>query len=206
MSEAWLERWVEGRIGWHQPQGNDSLKRYWRPGKRRVLVPLCGKSYDLVWLEEQGNDVVGIELSVLAAEAFFEENGLQFRRSSGGTRFEAVDRRITIVCGDYFEFEDQGFDGHFDRGALAALPRSMRADYAAHTSERLTPDAFQLVITLEYDDTIASGPPFSIDSEEVLSYWPELERVAAYDDIDNGPPKFRDAGLTEMIEVVWRSL
>jgi len=205
MSEPWLERWAEGRIGWHQPQGNDSLKRYWRPGERRVLVPLCGKSYDLVWLEEQGNEVVGVELSDIAAQAFFDENALEFRRVAGGTRFEAVDRRITIVCRDYFSFHDDGFDGYFDRGALAALPRSMRGDYAAHSSERLAANAFQLIITLEYDETIASGPPFSIDGEEILSYWPGLERVAAYDDIANCPPKFRDAGLKEMTEVVWRS-
>ena len=34
-----------------------------------VLVPLCGKSLDLVWLAEQGHAVIGVEL----AEAFVKE-------------------------------------------------------------------------------------------------------------------------------------
>jgi hypothetical protein len=39
----------------------------------------------------------------------------------------------------------------------------------------------------------------------LLTYWPELKRVDAYDDLENGPPKFREAGLREMIEVVWKA-
>ena len=41
MAEAWLERWQEGRIGWHEDEGNASLKRHWRGSGRSVLVPLC---------------------------------------------------------------------------------------------------------------------------------------------------------------------
>ena len=51
---------------------------------------------------------------------------------------------------------------------------------------------------------MSTGPPFSVPAEEILGYWPKLQRVDAYDDIQNGPPKFREAGLDEMIEVVWR--
>ena len=68
----------------------------------------------------------------------------------------------------------------------------------------LAPDAYRLLITLEYDDEIAAGPPFSISREEILRYWPELREIDRYDDIANGPPKFRDAGLKEMFETVWR--
>ena len=52
MSEAWLERWVEGRIGWHQTQGNDNLK-----GKdgRDLLIGGVGKD-DLKG--GKGNDVL----------------------------------------------------------------------------------------------------------------------------------------------------
>ena len=44
MSEPWVERWQEGRIGWHEALGNKSLKKYWKARDKRVLVPLCGKS------------------------------------------------------------------------------------------------------------------------------------------------------------------
>jgi hypothetical protein len=65
--------------------------------------------------------------------------------------------------------------------------------------------AEQFVITLEYDQTMADGPPFCVPPAELLSYWPELIRLDAQDDIENAPPKFIDAGLSEMIEVIWRS-
>ncbi len=206
MTEPWLERWTEGRIGWHEPAGNASLKRYWEfTGGRRVLVPLCGKSVDLLWLESRGDAVVGVELSEIAVRDFFAENGLEVRVTDGGRRYRAVDRDIAIYCGDYFDFDDDGFDAHYDRGALVAMPAGERRRYAAHTNGRLTADAAQLVITLEYDQSVVDGPPYAVFGKEVLGYWPSLERVAAYDDIANGPPKFRDAGLDEMIEVVWRS-
>jgi hypothetical protein len=61
VTEDWLGRWAEGRTGWHEPAGNEGLKTYWpdvgKPGS--VLVPLCGKTPDLLWLAEIGHDVVG---------------------------------------------------------------------------------------------------------------------------------------------------
>ena len=204
MSEPWLERWQEGRIGWHEAEGNRSLKRHWSKRGLRVLVPFCGKSHDLAWLEAQGNDVVGVELSDIAARSFFEEHGLAFQETGNG-RFVCADRQITIVCGDYFEFADAPFDAHYDRGALAALPPDHRGRYAAHTNSLLSADAYQLIIVLEYDQSLVDGPPFAIYGDEIRSYWPGLERVDAYDDIDNCPPKFLGTGLSEMLEVVWRS-
>lgn len=205
MNEPWISRWQEGRIGWHEPAGNANLKRFWQWRGCRVLVPLCGKSVDLAWLEQHDNEVVGVELSAIAARAFFEENDIRYRVSRGGDRFVASGRRITVVCGDYFEFGENGFDAHYDRGALIALPAAIRPRYAAHTGSLLGADARQLVVTLEYDQSQVQGPPFSVPPAELLGYWPQLECVAARDDIDNAPPKFRDAGLARMFEVVWRT-
>jgi len=205
VTEPWLERWEEGRTGWHEGGGNASLRKHWSAGNKRVLVPLCGKTTDLLWLEEQGNRVVGVELSGIAARAFFDENGIDYvTRDAGLTVYEGTDRRITIYCGDFFEFDVAGFDACYDRGALIALPPDLRPAYAAHLDSLLTTGASRLLITIDYDDTIAIGPPFSVPPDEVLSYWPALRVVDRYDDIDNGPPKFRSAGLTAMYESVWR--
>ena len=62
MSDDWLERWKIGRTGWHEPAGNRNLRTHWTWSGRRVLVPLCGKTHDLLWIEAQGNEVVGVEL------------------------------------------------------------------------------------------------------------------------------------------------
>ncbi len=204
MKEAWLERWQIGRTGWHEPDGNASLKRYWGHTGRRVLVPLCGKTPDLLWLESKGNAVTGIELSELAVTAFFEENGIEYTREAN--RFDALDRKLTLFCGDYFEHDATGsYDALYDRGSLVALPADVRPRYADHTRRLLTDEADLFVITVEYDQSQAEGPPFSLSVDELRSYWPGLERRDRYDDLENCPPKFIEAGLTAFYEVVWQS-
>ena len=89
MNEPWLERWREGRTGWHEPEGNRNLKTHWAGTGKRVLVPLCGKTPDLLWLEARGNDVVGVELAEMAVRGFFEDNALDYRRSTGRCRDSA---------------------------------------------------------------------------------------------------------------------
>jgi thiopurine S-methyltransferase len=206
VNEPWLERWQEGRTGWHEVDGNAGLKKHWRGSGRTVLVPLCGKSVDLRWLAERGNRVVGVELSAIAVEAFFEEQGLTYTKSDGGpARYDADGIDITIYCGDFLALTTLKCDAHYDRGALAALPPNMRPAYAAHVSSLLSEGAEQLVVALNYDEEVAKGPPYNITDAEILSYWPGLVCVEARDDIENAPPKFLDAGLGEMVEKVWRS-
>lgn len=208
-SEDWLGRWREGRTGWHEPRGNAALRRHWPAlaAGSRVLVPLCGKAVDLLWLAGRGLDVTGVELSQLAVEAFFAENGLTAERVPGEElpAWRARDAAITLYCGDYFDFDAPPFDALYDRGALVALPPAERPRYAAHTARLLQPRAFRLVVTLEYDQRRAAGPPFAVAGSELETYWPDLERVESRDDLANAPPKFRDAGLERFDEVVWRS-
>ena len=206
MNEEWLERWHEGRIGWHEEDGNASLKQHWRASGCRVLVPMCGKTPDLVWLAEQDNEVVGVELSRVAVEAFFDEQGLGCDVEDGDIPvYRARELPIVIYCGDLFELHDLACSAHYDRGALVATAPDRRPAYARHVSRLLEPMPEQLIIVLEYDDTVAAGPPFSVPADEILGYWPDLVCIEAYDDIANGPPKFIEAGLQEMTELVWRS-
>jgi thiopurine S-methyltransferase len=206
MTESWLERWQEGRIGWHEPDGNGSLKKHWQATGRRVLVPLCGKAVDLTWLARLGNEVVGIELAEIAVEAFFSEQGIAFDvvRDTQPV-YTARELPITIYCGDLFEITGLECNAHYDRGALVAMPAHLRGQYASHVDSLLLPGAEHFVITVEYDQSVTAGPPFSIQKEELLSYWPSLRCADAYQDIDNGPPKFRQAGLKSMLESVWVS-
>jgi thiopurine S-methyltransferase len=85
------------------------------------------------------------------------------------------------------------------------MPAEWRPAYAAQVDALLETRARRLVVTLEYDQSIAEGPPYSVPSGELLSYWPGLSPLESRDDLVNGPPKFRDAGLDEMIETVWAS-
>ena len=52
---------------------------------------------------------------------------------------------------------------------------------------------------------LARGAPAAVATGKPEPLWLHLERVADRDDIDNCPPKFLKAGLTEIREVYWRS-
>ncbi len=209
MSEDWLGRWDQGRIGWHEPAGNEGLKSFWPdiaiPGS--VLVPLCGRTPDLLWLAQRGHAVVGVELSKIAIEGFFADHDLEFELESAGplSRYSATHHSLTLYCGDYFDFQSPPFDALYDRGALVALGEDLRPRYVEHTRQLLKPGAMRLVITLEYDQRIVNGPPFSVSADELATYWDDLTRVGEKNDIDNCPPKFRKAGLSDIEEVFWLS-
>ena len=207
-NSQWMQRWEEGQIGWHEATGNANLPRYWgslQPGKK-VLVPLCGKSADLGWLLGHGHDVTGVELSALAAKAFFEENAIAFSVETVGAFdcYKALDLPLRIFCGDYLAFDERGFDALYDRAALIALSSELRPDYASHTAARLKAGAELLIITLEYEQSKVDGPPFSVGADEVIAYWPDVTRVAENDSLDSCPPRFIEAGLRQVNEVIWR--
>jgi thiopurine S-methyltransferase len=210
MSEDWLSRWNEGRIGWHENEGNAQLQEHWPEldAGTRVLVPLCGKAHDLLWLVGQGCAVTGVELSAVAIEEFFSENDLRFDVSVHGamTEYRARDCDLALFCGDYFQFDLRPFDALYDRGALVALPADTRTAYVMHTRKLLGAGALRFLITLEYDQSVVNGPPYSVMPEEMLKLWPGVNRVSARDDVANLPPKFRAAGLRRADEVVWLSV
>ena len=58
----WHQKWKENRIGFHQADFNRWLQSWWsaQQGSDPVLVPLCGKSRDMLWLREQGHPVDGL--------------------------------------------------------------------------------------------------------------------------------------------------
>ncbi|MCE7031447.1 thiopurine S-methyltransferase [Lysobacter sp. GX 14042] len=172
----WQDRWTEGRTGWHQDQPTPLLLKHWpaldvAPGSR-VFVPLAGKSQDMRWLAAQGHRVLGVELSQLAVERFFAENGLAPRVSSTryGRHYEAGG--IEIICGDAFGLDSDALRdcrAVFDRAALIALPPPLRRRYAAELYACLPAGCRGLLLTIEYPQEEKEGPPFSVPGDEVRS-------------------------------------
>jgi thiopurine S-methyltransferase len=207
VNDEWLDRWQRGQTGWHEANGSSALRKFWPhlAAGSRVLVPLCGKSADLLWLEQRGCHVTGVELSDIAVRSFFAEAGMDFEveESSGLSWFRAPNHNLTIVRGDYFQYVDEPHDALYDRAALVALPPQFRRAYVEHTGNLLKTDARQLLITLEYDQSRGHGPPFSVLADEVRDYWPWLRRAGELSAVTTMPPKFRDAGISEFVEAVW---
>jgi thiopurine S-methyltransferase len=177
------------------------------PGSR-VFVPLCGKSKDMLWLLAQGYEVIGVELSLLAVQAFFAENELPATTSRRGKLSISEADGLRIYCGDFFDLSAKdlaGVNAVYDRASLVALPPEMRAAYAAHMQHLLEPGTKTLLVAFDYPQHEMQGPPFSVQAPEVQALyrsWCDFELLYTEDILDR-EPQFRDKGVSRMQEQVY---
>lgn len=203
----WHKRWADNQIGFHQLQVNPYLQAHWPAlglaAGAQVLVPLCGKSLDLLWLAAQGYRVLGVELSRRAVEDFFVEHGLVAEVSQRGAFEVWRSGEIELWCGDIFALKAEdvaGCAGLYDRAALIALPPRMRERYMALLDE-LPAIGKGLLVTLDYDQSLIDGPPFSVGDGEVragFSGW-QVDEVEGREILDESP-KFLKAGVERLLE------
>ncbi|MBD9458579.1 thiopurine S-methyltransferase [Pseudomonas sp. PDM05] len=207
----WQERWARNQIGFHLPEVNPYLQRHWPPLAEgaKVLVPLCGKSLDLMWLASQGLRVLGVELSEQAVEAFFSEQNLTPRITARGVFKVYQADSIEIWCGDFFALDAEVLadcTALYDRAALIALPPLMRARYTDHLNTLLPVGCQGLLITLDYEQVQKAGPPFAVTDEEVQlllgEYW--TLQVLQEQDILGESWKFVQDGVTRLEERVYQ--
>jgi thiopurine S-methyltransferase len=212
-NQHWLDRWKENRIGFHEATANQHLKthlpQFALPATASVFLPLCGKAQDIAWLAQQGYEVIGIELSRIAIEAFFSENSLDFE-SFVTDRFTIYrSANISLLQGDFFDLRSQdlaGCDLVYDRAALIAMELPDRPRYYEHMLSIIPSSGKMLLITLEYDQAEMRGPPFSVPTDEVYQYYADafsinlLERNNVIDE----RPRWRKVGLTALSESVFR--
>jgi thiopurine S-methyltransferase len=193
--EFWSERWREGKIGFHEGKPNRFLQRHvGRLGdRRRVLVPLCGKSEDLAFLAAHGHSAVGIELVEDAVRAFFHEHDAAPTITRHAAHSSYTAGAITILAGDFFAVTRElagAVDAFYDRAALVALPPDMRPRYATQVRSLVPPGSPGLVLSFEYPPEQMQGPPFPVFEPEVRAlFGPRIELVdEASDDRVREPP------------------
>lgn len=209
----WHERWENNQIGFHQEDVNLHLREYWKrlevdPGSL-VFVPMCGKSLDMVWLREQGHQVLGVELSPKAVNDFYRRFERPAERYKSGKFSGCTLDGISILCGDFFDLEPthvKDVVAVYDRASLIALPAEMRRSYLDHLVKILPPATSILLITTEYAQHEMSGPPFSVLPEEVhalYSGYGDIETLHS-SDVLAANPGYRARGLSGLVESVYR--
>lgn len=205
--DYWLQRWKDGRIGFHSDAVDPCLVRHQSVFAEsiRVLVPLCGKSVDLEWLVVEGFEVVGVELSEIAARAFFAERGFSPERRGEGPLVRYQYGNVSIYVGDFFDADSErigSFDGVYDSAAMIALPAADRVRYRAHLRSLLAPKAALLLLTLHFD--AEGGPPFSVSPAEVRAGYPDASVAQlASRDARGEMPELVDGGATFVHEDVY---
>jgi thiopurine S-methyltransferase len=210
--EFWLERWERGETGFHQNEINPYLLQYWQElpcaSGGEVFVPLCGKSLDMVWLRQQGCTVLGVELSPIAVQDFFRENGQSPVHTISG-KFETCEADgIRILCGDFFDLTREDLvnaSAVYDRASLVALPPDMRERYARHLVDILPPASQVLLVTFDYPQAEMEGPPFAVSVQDVGALYGKYAdvRLLAQKDALAQNPRFRQRGMSRMEESIF---
>ena len=196
--EFWHRRWQSQEIGWHREIYNDLLVKHWPKinaiERSNVLVPLCGKSLDMLWLAEQGYTIVGFEMVKQAAEAFFIENHFDFDSVEFSKHRKYSSQPFTIFQGDFFDLSE-GFiqaDAWYDRAAMIAIEPSNRQDYVDQIRKQTKSDAVGLLITFSYPQEQMQGPPFDLNNDTVRDLFSDgfelelLEKIFLEDEKERG--------------------
>ena len=100
---VWEGEWKKGNTSFHLPEVNPKLldnldillgcEPAASESPKTVLVPLCGKTKDLIHLHSLGHNVEGVEWIEQAANEFFTENNIEFSK----TPLEGVDGSLYTV-------------------------------------------------------------------------------------------------------------
>ncbi|MFT5584429.1 MAG: thiopurine S-methyltransferase [Cognaticolwellia sp.] len=208
----WLSRWEQNQTGFHETEVHSDLLEFgenWLSAasggpKKDILVPLCGKTKDLVHLAKLGHSVVGVELSELAAAAVFNEAKLAFTQTKQGPFqvFRAQDLDLEVRVGNFFKLPAKpSFDAVWDRAAMVALDPERRARYAEHLIQLVRPGGAMLVNIMEYPQEQMPGPPHAISFDDLGAVYGahfKLELLKEEDEIDH-LPKFRERGLDRFL-------
>ena len=196
--EFWHNRWYEQQIGWHKTVFNELLVKHWPaidvPKSCQVMVPLCGKSLDMLWLAKQGHTIVGLEMVEQAVEAFFFENKLVYSSRGSNSHIRHTSGPFTIIQGNLFDLEDGILqaDAWYDRAAMIAIEIPERPAYVAQIRSQTKHGATGLLITFAYPQEQMQGPPFALEDEHVIQLYSDgfevecLERLNLDDDKERG--------------------
>lgn len=208
----WHDFWSrEGNPGFHEEQGNSFLKQFLpqfnlTPGDH-IFLPLCGKTVDLLWLANQGFSVSGVELSEVAVKAFFAESGLDYQVESMEDFTCYYTDKIKLYHGNFIDLKPWHLSSCrlvYDRAALIAIEPDIRHLYSQHMLHIIPETADMLVILLEYDQSVISGPPFSVTQREVAAYYASRYHVETlfHEEMIDKEPRWRERGLQSFKETV----
>jgi len=209
----WNAKWDSHDIAFNQQKPNPFMIEYFKrlnlESSSKIFVPLCGKSIDMLWLIEQGYQVVGIELNLQACKDFFNEYNIKFQQREIGSFTVLSSDRITLISGDFFELNTDiigQIDAIYDRAALVALPSEMRTKYANKIISLSQTNTAILLITLCYEQHTMQGPPFSVNTENVQHLYRQSFNIQVLynESAKKIPSHLQVKGLKESTDLVFK--
>ena len=210
--DYWLDRWKHNETGFHQDDINAYLIKYWHTLQleigTQIFVPLCGKTYDMVWLHNQGHSVLGVELSILAIKAFYEEKGWIPSHLPGKLFDSFTVNNINILHGDFFNLAAHDLANVravYDRASLVALSPETRFRYTQHILNILPSTTQILLVSLNYPQPEMQGPPFAVSPDEIIALFQNYAKIQLLEQVDilEENPRFQQRGLNQLQENIF---
>ena len=202
----WQHLWEVGDIPFHRDHVSPILQKHFAslelPPSSRILVPLCGKSLDMLWMSQQGHKVIGIEFSEKAVISFFDENNLDYTTKIIREKKHYYSNNIEIICSDIFELTpaDIGHvDAVYDYACLVALPSKKRELYSKQIIKISNISTKMLVISVEFMGDAFKGPPYSVSPNEIKQLFANC-KITLLDcsSDDSVPEHLRENGVNRM--------
>jgi len=200
---------------WHSQEPQTYLVKYLdllKGGKEkmRILLPLCGKAGDIMWLYNQGHTIVGVEGVANVVQEYFQENNLEFDKSEvkeiQGYKFQSKDGRIIIFACDMFKITKNQLghiDAVYDRGALEAINVEDRDQYVNIMKSSLQGKDFRYLLHgFEYDITKFQGPPRALHKDLIRDMFGDFCDVSVLFEDTNVEYK-KAFNLDELVQVIY---
>lgn len=157
--EYWDERYRMGQTGWDIGYVSPPLKAYFdtlTDKNLRILIPGGGNSYEAIYLIKCGfKDVTVVDISEVVCQQLTDKHASQ---------------GLTVVCGDFFEHQQQ-YDLIVEQTFFCALNPALRPAYLQKMSKLLANEG--RLIGLLFNREFVGGPPFGGSETEYCTLFQE---------------------------------
>ncbi len=156
MKQAWENRYHQGQTGWDRGDVSPALNlmlHHTGLSQGKLLVPGCGRGYEVIELARRGFDVTALDIAPSAIEHL--RNGL------------ARDRlRATVLEVDMLHWRaQQPFDAVYEQTSLCALDPVYWEQYENQLYSWIKPGGFLLALWMQTFSR--GGPPYHCDPDSL---------------------------------------
>lgn len=164
----WDKCYAEESTGWDRGSVHPALLDWSNRGLLtpcRILVPGCGRGYEVEYLSEAGFDVTAVDYAQSPLE--------NLRR-----RVAKLANQPVMIQQDIFQYDpEENFDSVYEQTCLCAIAPEQRSNYERQVHGWLKPGGTLFALFMQCDQLQRSegspgGPPFHCDVEDMRRLFP----------------------------------
>jgi thiopurine S-methyltransferase len=205
--EFWSQVWKEGIVRFHQKAYNPEMTHFLKDidlKNKTILIPLAGKTKDILFFLEKGAMVTAVEFVEEAIIDFFTENNIPYQKEKN--LYKA--HNLNFFAMDFFQLKtNKPFDLLYDRAGQVVFTPSERPYYYHHISTLIDPHTMLFLLSIDHDGDPNYGPPHKISAQEIIVQYKKMgiELTKLSDKREIASEKMQAAGIKEINSFVLSS-